>query len=481
MMAAEPSPLSAASAAADDLESLALDSSSSSPAAAAASASTDPLLRPHPSHAAANHDAFVIDDFLDEDDFSPAPAPSPSVARPPAARADAAPPVFSRITVSDPKKHAEPSGGGAAGGVIPGSGSYFTYLITTRLAGGGGGEVRVRRRFRDVVALSDRLAAAHRGLFVPARPDKSVLEGQVMQRHDFVSQRCAALQRYLCRLAAHPVVGHSPDLRVFLTEPGAFPAFQGEATRYWTATVNAAAPLVQAKAGRDLFGMFKGLKQTVVNGLVATKPPLVEQETDMEFLAHKARFEDLQQQLTTTSQQAESLVKAQDDLRETTGHLGMTLIKLAKFEREQATCNSLRRRAGEIHNFANSVLKMSRSETKLNSEIVKHLGSIHDYLEAMISVNHAFTDRSNALQRKVEGLKETIRSAEAAKSDALREYESIKENNKIEIKRFDKERRHDFIEMLKGFVVNQVSYSDHSANMWTKVAEETEVYANRGN
>jgi hypothetical protein len=25
----------------------------------------------------------------------------------------------------------------------------------------------------------------------------------------------------------------------------------------------------------------------------------------------------------------------------------------------------------------------------------------------------------------------------------------------------------------------QVSYSDHFANMWTKVTEETEVYANR--
>jgi len=32
----------------------------------------------------------------------------------------------------------------------------------------------------------------------------------------------------------------------------------------------------------------------------------------------------------------------------------------------------------------------------------------------------------------------------------------MQENNKIEIKRFDKERRRDFIEMLKGFVVNQV-------------------------
>ncbi|CAD6333533.1 unnamed protein product [Miscanthus lutarioriparius] len=511
MMAAEPSP-SVPSTAADDLETLALDSSSSS-AAATASASTDPLLRPPTSPTtAASDDPFVIDDFPDEDDFST--APSPSVARPPrAARGDAASLVFAKITVSDPKKHAEPSGAGAAG-VIPGSGSYFSYLITTRLAGGGG-EVRVRRRFRDVVALADRLAAAHRGLFVPARPDKSVLEGQVIQRHDFVSQRCAALQRYLCRLAAHPIVGQSPDLRTFLTEPGSIPAFQGEAPRYWTTTVNAAAPLVPTKAGRNLFGMFKGLKQTVVNGLVATKPPPVEKETDKEFLAHKARFEDLQQQLTTTSQQAEALVKTQDDLRETTGHLGMTLIKLAKFEREQATCNSLRRRSGEIHNFANSVLKMSRSQIKLNSEIVKHLGSIHEYLEMMISVHHAFTDRSNALHyvqslsadlfslhtragrlesssardmghewstyQKVEGLKETIRSAEAAKSDAVREYESIKENNKIEIKRFDKERRQDFIEMLKGFVVTQVSYSDHFANMWTKVTEETEVYANRSN
>ncbi|PWZ54125.1 Sorting nexin 2A [Zea mays] len=200
--------------------------------------------------------------------------------------------LFPKISVSDPKKHADPSGGGAAG-VIPGSGSYFSYLITTRFAGGSG-EVRVRRRFRDVVALADDLAAAHRGLFVPGRPDKSVLEGQVLQRHNFVSQRCAALQRYLCRLAAHPIVGHSPGLRTFLTEPGAIPAFQSEAPRYWTTTMNDAAPMVQMKAGRDLFGMFKGLKQTMVNGMVATKPPPMEQETDTEFLAHKAKFEDLQ-------------------------------------------------------------------------------------------------------------------------------------------------------------------------------------------
>jgi hypothetical protein len=67
------------------------------------------------------------------------------------------------------------------------------------------------------------------------------------------------------------------------------------------------------------------------------------------------------------------LVKAQDDLSETAGHLGMTLIRLAKFEREQATSSSQRSRAGGIHNFAHSVLKFSRSHKELNSEIVKDL------------------------------------------------------------------------------------------------------------
>jgi hypothetical protein len=297
MMAAEPSPSAAsASAASDDLETLALDSSSTS--AAVAPTSTDPLLRPPRSPtAAANRDPFVIDDFLEDDDFSP--TPPPSISRPPAERADVSR-EFTKIIVSDPKKHAEPTAGAA--GVIPGSGSYFSYLITTNLAGTGE-VVRVRRRFRDVVALADRLAATHRGLFIPGRPDKSVFEGQVIQRHEFVSQRCVALQRYLGRLAVHPVVGHSSDLRTFLTQPGAIPTFEGEPPRYWTTTANAAAPPVPAKSGWALFGMFKDLKQTVANGLAATKPPPVEQEMDTEFLAHKAKLEDLKHQLTTTSQQ----------------------------------------------------------------------------------------------------------------------------------------------------------------------------------
>uniref|UniRef100_A0ACD5W194 Uncharacterized protein n=1 Tax=Avena sativa TaxID=4498 RepID=A0ACD5W194_AVESA len=495
----------------EHLETLALDSSP--PASVAAS--TDPLLHPPPSPsstsshpaAAANHDAFIDEDG--EADFVPVlPTPdAPVISREPS-------PEFYQITVSDPRKHEEAATGAA--GVIPGSGSYFSYLVTTQIADGG--EFCVRRRFRDVVALADRLAATHRGLFVPARPDKNIVEGHVMQRHDFVNQRCVSLQRYLCRVAAHPIVGRSDDFHTFLTEPSGIPTSEGESPRHnpaITATTPTAVttPTTPAKGGRDIFGMFKDLKQTVANGLMAVRPPPVEEETDAKFLAHKAKLEELEQQLTATSQQAVALVKAHDDLKTTTALLGMTFLKLAKFEKGQSTCTPQRSRAADINNFANAAVKVSRSQSSLDAEIVKHLETIHKYLRMMTSVRNAFTDRSNALlhiqslssdlftlhsrvaklesvssrgidqersrYQKVAELKETIRTAEDAKSHARKEYELIKENNMNEIKRFNKEIRQDLVGMMKGFVINQVEYSDKIATIWAKLAEETKGYADR--
>lgn len=53
--------------------------------------------------------------------------------------------------------------------------------------------------------------------------------------------------------------------------------------------------------------------------------------------------------------------------------MGMTFVKLAKFEKDQSACSSQRTRAVNINNFANAVVKVSRSQSKLDAEIVKHL------------------------------------------------------------------------------------------------------------
>lgn len=256
--------------------------------------------------------------------------------------------------------------------------------------------------------------------------------------------------------------------------------------------------------------MFRELKQAVTNDWGGVKPLVVEE--DKEFLEKKGKLQDLEQQLTTSSKQAEALVKAKQDIGDTMGELGLTFVKLAKFEMENATYNSQRSRAAEIKHFATAALRTSRFYRESNAPTVKHLDTLHEYLGLMLAVHSAFSDRSTALLtvqtltsdlssllareekleassmrfggdkskiHRIEELRETIRNTEDAKICAIKDYECIKENNNNELKRLDRERHEDFLVMLKGFVSNQVIYAEKIANVWANVAEETKGYTSQ--
>ncbi|KAL1825250.1 hypothetical protein DCAR_0313387 [Daucus carota subsp. sativus] len=432
---------------------------------------------------------------------------------------------YVRITVSDPQKEQDVSNSG-----IIGSTSYFTYLITTRtnIREFNGIEFSVRRRFKDVVTLSDRLSETYRGYFIPIRPDKSVVESQVMQKNEFVESRRAALEKYLGRLVEHPVIRKSEELRLFLQADGKLPLVRttdvasrmldGAVKLPWQlfgreslagSAVDVNEVVLPAKGGRDLLRIFKELKQSVTNDWGAAKPPVVEE--DKEFLEKKDKLLDFENQISNASQQAESLVKAQQDIGETMGQLGLAFVKLTKFEADEALFNSQRVRSADMKNVATAAVKASRLYRELNAQTVKHLDKLHDYLGVMLAVNNAFSDRANALLtvqtllselaslnlriekleaasskifggdrsriRKIDELKETVRVTEEAKTCAVREYERIKENNKNELERLDNEKHDDFLSMLKGFVVNQAGYAEKMASVWEMVAQETSGYA----
>ncbi|KAL1825729.1 hypothetical protein ACET3Z_012507 [Daucus carota] len=429
---------------------------------------------------------------------------------------------YLKVSVSKPQKEVE-----ASNSIVPGGNKYFTYLITTttNILEYGGSEFVVRRRFRDIVTLSDRLSEVYRGFFIPPRPDKSVVESQVMQKQEFVEQRRVALEKYLRRLAGHPVIRKSDELRVFLQVQGKLPlpTSTDVASRMLDGAVNLPKQLfgdsssviapqeaVQpAKGGRDLLRIFKELKQSVANDWGGSKKQV--EDDDKEFVEKKERLNVLEVQLGNASQQAEALVKAQQDMGETMGELGLAFLKLMKFENQEASFNTQRARAADMKNVATATVKASRLYRELNAQTVKHLDTLHEYMGLMLAVHTAFSDRSSALltvqtlltelsslhsraerldtasskifggdksrNRKGEELKEAIRVTEDAKNCAIREYERIKENNRTEIQRLDKERKADFINMLKGFVVNQVTYSEKIGNEWAKIAEETGGYA----
>ncbi|KAF7816527.1 sorting nexin 2B-like [Senna tora] len=429
------------------------------------------------------------------------------------------------ISVSDPQKEQE-----LTNSLVPGGNTYYTYLLTTRTNlpeyGGPGSEFSVRRRFRDVVTLSDRLSESFRGYFIPIRPDKSSVESQVMQKQEFVEQRRVALEKYLRKLAAHPAIRTSEELKVFLEVKGKLPLvkstdvasrmldgavklprqlFGGEAV----GAVDVSEVAQPAKGGRDLLRLFKELKQSVTNDWGGTKPLVIEE--DKEFLEKKEKLAEFEQHLSGVSQQAESLVKSQQDMGETMGELGLAFVKLTKFETEEAIFETQTARAADLRNVATAAVKSSRLYRELNTQTIKHLDKLHEYLGIMLAVDNAFSDRSSALLtvqtlsselvslnsraekleaasskifggdksrlRKVEELKEAIRVTENSKLCAEREYERIKKNNRSELERIDQERHNDFMNMFRGFVINQAGYAEKMAAVWEKLADETSTYS----
>ncbi|CAA3028590.1 sorting nexin 2A-like [Olea europaea subsp. europaea] len=429
---------------------------------------------------------------------------------------------YLRITVSDPKKEVESSNS-----FVPGGNSYVTYLITTNtnIHEYRGSDFRVRRRFRDVIMLADRLSEGYKGYFVPIRPDKSVMESQVMQKQEFVEQRRVALEKYLRRLVMHPVIKKSNELKEFLTVEGRMPssartdvasnlldgmmALPKQLLGESRSVIESQDAVEPAKGRRDLLSLFKELKQSVVHDWGRSRPPV--EEEDKELLEKKEKLHYLEQQLTNASKQAESLVKAQEDMGDTMGELGLAFIKLTKFENDHAILNTQRVRAADMKNVATAAVKASRLYRALNAQTVKHLDTLHEYMGLILSVHSAFSDRSSALStiqtltselsslhsraakhettssknfggdnsriHKLEELKESIRVTEDAKRRAIRDYEQIKDNNRSEMKRLDSERQADFVNMLKGFVTNQVAYTERIGNEWAKVVEETSRYA----
>ncbi|XP_052198010.1 sorting nexin 2B-like isoform X2 [Diospyros lotus] len=399
---------------------------------------------------------------------------------------------YLKITVSNPQKEME-----ASNSIVPGGNTYITYLIMTKtnLPEFGGSDFSLRRRFRDVVTLSDRLSEAYRGFFVPPRPDKSVVESQVMQKQEFVEQRRVALEKYLRQLAAHPVIRKSDELRVFLQVQGRLPlpTSTDVASRMLDGAVKLPKQLLgdsgsvmgpqdvvqPAKGGRDLLRLFKELKQSVTNDWGSSRPQV--EEEDQEFLQNKERLRELEQQISSASQQAESLVKAQQHMGETMGELGLAFIKLTKFENENAILDTQRVWAADMKNVATAAVKASRLYRELNAQSVKHLDTLHEHLGLMLAAHAAFSDRSSALLtvqtllselsalhsraekletasskafggdkfriHKIEELKERIRVTEDAKNCAIREYERIK-----------------------------VAYCEKIGNEWTKVVENSSRY-----
>lgn len=114
----------------------------------------------------------------------------------------AAKPTFS-IYVGDPHKVGDLTS------------SHTEYSVTTKTTSKGyrNPEFTVSRRYRDFLWLYTQMHTNNPGVIIPPPPEKQAV-GRFQA--DFVESRRAALERMLNKTAAHPILQHDSDLKLFL-------------------------------------------------------------------------------------------------------------------------------------------------------------------------------------------------------------------------------------------------------------------------
>jgi len=258
---------------------------------------------------------------------------------------------------------------------------YWSYQITSQLAGNLGTWL-VRRRFRHVVALEDRLRQACPGSIIPPRPEKhatrALEEASTQQSAEFAVQRSKELEQYLNQLSRHPVAGQSQALRLFL-------GLQDDIGTAW--------PEVSTNALTRLQAVGAGVSMRVVEStnLTAASAPSHEWEEDAELLA-LCSSENLR--LGAVSQAVPKLEGTVIVLREqgdAAGILGMELSKASK-------TLDLEYKFYDI--LSSGLLRNGRRTKRLALEMSTAMESFLQQYKLVRYEKMAMQDRRHAIQRK---------------------------------------------------------------------------------
>uniref|UniRef100_A0A3B3R040 Sorting nexin-30 n=1 Tax=Paramormyrops kingsleyae TaxID=1676925 RepID=A0A3B3R040_9TELE len=112
------------------------------------------------------------------------------------------------VSVDDPKKH------------VSTMETYITYRVTTKTSRTEFDlpEYSLRRRYQDFDWLRNKLEESQPTHLIPPLPEKFVMKGVVDRfSEEFVETRRKALDKFLKRVADHPVLSFNENFNVFLT------------------------------------------------------------------------------------------------------------------------------------------------------------------------------------------------------------------------------------------------------------------------
>ncbi|KAI8343965.1 hypothetical protein BC941DRAFT_386306 [Chlamydoabsidia padenii] len=238
-------------------------------------------------------------------------------------------PTASIITVTDPRKENDGQ-----------QSTFVSYAIVSNTT--------VRRRFQDFVWLFNVLYTHYPACIVPPLPDKHRLEYVKGDRFgtDFVEKRRTSMERFLQRIARHPVLSRAPFFIKFL-----------ESSDFNDASSRA------LREGQET--MMDTLGDSLLNAFAKIRKP------DQQFVDMKERVDRLEENFNVLEKTLSRTNKRTDDLSRDYKELALSIKGLAFLETSFQSGLEFFAQATEM--YANNMATMAQYDSDW-------LGEIHDYM-----------------------------------------------------------------------------------------------------
>lgn len=337
--------------------------------------------------------------------------------------------------------------------------SYVKYAIETRtnLPYFRSEMSTVERRFSDFLGLREKLAQKHMvdGLIVPPAPEKNAMatfqakitkEEDVASNNEFLERRKCALERFLNRIAQHPVLRTDPDFRDFLE-------------------LQAELPRSTSTSALSREGMKRLIGQVTES---VAKMSYRMDETDKWFEDKALQLDNLDTQLRKLHTSVGALIHHRRLLHVTTGNFARSVAILGNVEEYTPLSFDLSTLATTEEKIEHIYAEQVNNDLYLISEL------LHDYINFITAIREVFQNRVKVYQNWQQAQQTLARKREqkqrndlmAGKSDKLsqdiaeyearvqrgqEDFEKIGKNIKKDVEKFELDR-------VKEFQANMMKY-----------------------
>ncbi|KAI9730964.1 MAG: intercellular trafficking and secretion [Claussenomyces sp. TS43310] len=233
--------------------------------------------------------------------------------------------------------------------------SYVSYLVTTHTDFPSFQKpvTSVRRRFTDFVFLYNTLCTEYPTCAVPPLPDKHKMEYVTGDRfsQEFMLRRANSLNRFLRRLALHPVLRRSTLLTIFLE------------SQDWNATMRSR-PSRSSSSSDSPPGVFDNITETFINAFTKVH------KADRRFIEVREKSDKLDEDLGHVEKIVARVARREDELQKDFHELGELMLKLSTLEPAIVS---------PVHAFTASIEESSAGMKQLKDHTDQdYLGSLRD-------------------------------------------------------------------------------------------------------